>query len=171
MNLRCPPQHETFVIWGLIRNNGAKLPLFLHVYQWRNRMTKFKMLGAVCLAAALAASSPVLARGAHVGGGMGGMHASGAHIAGGGAPFAGRGFHGGGFRGGGFGPSLAAGVVAGTVLGGAYAYGPGYYGDSYAYDNSYDSGYTNQGYTNPNGFVCQPGTWFKGEDGRPHLCQ
>ena len=23
----------------------------------------------------------------------------------------------------------------------------------------------------PNGFVCQPGTWFKGEDGRRHLCQ
>jgi len=22
-----------------------------------------------------------------------------------------------------------------------------------------------------NGFVCQPGTWFKGEDGRRHLCQ
>jgi hypothetical protein len=26
-------------------------------------------------------------------------------------------------------------------------------------------------YPNPNGFVCQPGTWFRGEDGRNHLCQ
>ena len=25
--------------------------------------------------------------------------------------------------------------------------------------------------SDPNGFVCQPGTWFKGPDGRPHLCQ
>ena len=33
--------------------------------------------------------------------------------------------------------------------------------------------YNNNGYynNNPNGFVCQPGTVFKGEDGRPHLCQ
>jgi hypothetical protein len=22
-----------------------------------------------------------------------------------------------------------------------------------------------------NGFVCQPGTWFHGEDGRQHICQ
>jgi hypothetical protein len=48
------------------------------------------------------------------------------------------------------------------VLGGGY----GYYGDSYAYDNGYN-GY----YNDPNGFVCQPGTWFRGEDGRRHLCQ
>jgi hypothetical protein len=48
------------------------------------------------------------------------------------------------------------------VLGGAY------YGDSYAYDNGYGYG----GYYNdPNGFVCQPGTWFVGADGRRHLCQ
>ncbi|MEO6783870.1 MAG: hypothetical protein ABI407_20330 [Bradyrhizobium sp.] len=25
--------------------------------------------------------------------------------------------------------------------------------------------------TGRNGFVCQPGTWFKGEDGRRHICQ
>jgi hypothetical protein len=57
------------------------------------------------------------------------------------------------------------------VLGGGY----GYYGDSYAYDNGYDGGYDgyyNNGYANdPNGFVCQPGTWFRGADGRRHLCQ
>jgi hypothetical protein len=26
-------------------------------------------------------------------------------------------------------------------------------------------------YARDNGFVCQPGTWFKGEDGRQHICQ
>jgi len=26
-------------------------------------------------------------------------------------------------------------------------------------------------YAARNGFVCQPGTWFKGEDGRRHICQ
>jgi hypothetical protein len=63
-------------------------------------------------------------------------------------------------------------------LGGAYGYyGDAGYGDSYAYDPGYDNnGYSapyNNGYynNNPNGFVCQPGTVFKGEDGRPHLCQ
>jgi hypothetical protein len=39
---------------------------------------------------------------------------------------------------------------------------------SYAYDNGH--GYDN-GYARRNGFVCQPGTWFRGEDGRRHLCQ
>jgi hypothetical protein len=59
-------------------------------------------------------------------------------------------------------------------LGGA-AYGyygdPGY-GDSYAYDSgAYDNGYYDNGYANSNGFVCQPGTVFRGEDGRRHICQ
>ena len=80
------------------------------------------------------------------------------------------------FRGGrgGIGPGIAAGLVAGAVIGGAYnggyGYGPGYYDDSYAYDNGYNGGYDN-GYAVRNGFVCQPGTWFRGEDGRRHLCQ
>jgi len=26
-------------------------------------------------------------------------------------------------------------------------------------------------YAARNGFVCQPGAWFKGKDGRRHLCQ
>ena len=26
-------------------------------------------------------------------------------------------------------------------------------------------------YARLNGFVCIPGTWFRGEDGRPHICQ
>jgi hypothetical protein len=65
-------------------------------------------------------------------------------------------------------------VVAGAVLGGGGYYGggyaPGYYDDSYAYDNGYDGSYDN-GYAARNGFTCQPGTWFRGEDGRRHLCQ
>lgn len=137
-------------------------------------MTKFRVLGAICLAATLAAASPALARSGH-GAGM-----RGAHFASGGGNW-----HSGGFRRGGIGPGIAAGIVAGAALGGAYGYygDPGYYGDSYAYDSgpAYDPGYTN-GYSapynsgnyynnNPNGFVCQPGTVFKGEDGRPHLCQ
>jgi hypothetical protein len=123
-------------------------------------MTKFGTIGAACLAIALAASTPVLAQGRHGGGG----------------------FHGGGGHGG-FGPGIAAGLVAGAVIGGAGYYGsgysPGYYDDSYAYDNSdnsyaYGNGYNgayDNGYAARNGFVCQPGTWFRGEDGRRHLCQ
>jgi hypothetical protein len=131
-------------------------------------MTKFKALSAICLATALAVASPAMARG--IGGGAH-FAAGGAHFAGGGAHFGGGGFRGGGYRGGGIGPGIAAGVVAGAALGAATGYGyygaPGYYGDSYAYDNSYGGGY----YNDPNGFVCQPGTWFRGADGRPHLCQ
>jgi hypothetical protein len=51
---------------------------------------------------------------------------------------------------------------------GAIATAP-FRGDSYAYYNG-PMGY-NQSYAQRNGFVCQPGTWFKGEDGRRHLCQ
>ncbi len=55
-------------------------------------------------------------------------------------------------------------AIAGAAVGTAGAIatapfrGPDYR-DSYAYDR------------NPNGFVCQPGTWFRGEDGRQHPCQ
>lgn len=28
-----------------------------------------------------------------------------------------------------------------------------------------------EAYARQNGFVCMPGTWFRGEDGRRHLCQ
>ena len=64
-------------------------------------------------------------------------------------------------------------MIAGAALGAygpGYARGPGYYDDSYAYDNGYDGSYDN-GYAARNGFTCQPGTWFRGEDGRRHLCQ
>jgi hypothetical protein len=67
---------------------------------------------------------------------------------------------------------VAAGAVAGAVgTAGAIATAP-FRGDSYAYDNGHRGGYGyNDSYAARNGFVCQPGTWFKGEDGRRHLCQ
>jgi hypothetical protein len=118
-------------------------------------MTKLAMIGAACVAVVLATASPALAAG-HGRGGHGGFH--------------GGGFHGGGF---GVGPGIAAGVIAGAALGAygpGYAYSPGNYDDSYAYDNGYNGAYDN-GYAARNGFVCQPGTLFRGEDGRRHLCQ
>jgi hypothetical protein len=160
---------ESFVTLRLSRNNRADAPFVLHDQQWRNSMTRFKALGAVCIAAVMAAASPALARGMHgMGGGrVGGFHAAGPHFAGGG-------FRGGGFRHGGFGPGIAAGVIAGAALGATAGYG--YYGDSYAYDDGYYGAYDNgyaapSGYAVPNGYVCQPGTVFVGEDGRRHLCQ
>jgi len=58
-----------------------------------------------------------------------------------------------------------AGAVAGAAIGtaGAIATAPFQpYRSSYGYDY----------YSDPNnGFVCRPGTWFKGADGRPHPCQ
>jgi hypothetical protein len=49
--------------------------------------------------------------------------------------------------------------VAGAAIGTAGAIATAPFRDSYAYDR------------NPNGFVCQPGTWFRGADGRRHPCQ
>ena len=71
---------------------------------------------------------------------------------------------------------VAAGVVGGAVgAAGAIATAPFRGADAYAYDDGYD-GYNgdyrySQSYAARNGFVCQPGTMFRGEDGRPHLCQ
>lgn len=61
---------------------------------------------------------------------------------------------------------------------GAIATAP-FRGDSYAYYNNgynngwngYNNGWQGQSYAERNDFVCQPGTWFKGEDGLRHLCQ
>ena len=68
----------------------------------------------------------------------------------------------------------------------SYAY---YGGDLYAYRNNgyrgsyayYNNGYrggpkqsypvSRQSYAVSGGFVCEPGSWFKGEDGLMHLCQ
>lgn len=141
-------------------------------------MTKFATVGAACLAIALAATSPVMARGGGHGGGggRGGFHGGG--FGGGGARFAGGGFRGGGFGGGfrrgGYGPGIAAGLIAGSVLGGGYGYygyGPGYYDDSYAYDQgpvaAVDDSYCAQRYQS---YDPASGTYL-GYDGRRHPCQ
>jgi hypothetical protein len=61
---------------------------------------------------------------------------------------------------------VAAGVVGGAIgTTGAIATSP-FRGDSYANSRPYNNSYAAR-----NGFVCQPGTWFKGEDGRRHICQ
>jgi hypothetical protein len=74
----------------------------------------------------------------------------------------------------------AAAGIAGAAVGTAGAIAAAPFGNSYAYDNGYngrDNGYYGRGngytyYTDPNnGFACQPGTWFKGGDGRMHPCQ
>ncbi|HWV97151.1 MAG TPA: hypothetical protein VN130_08390 [Xanthobacteraceae bacterium] len=85
-----------------------------------------------------------------------------------------------------------AGAIAGTAVGtagavaaapfgagpyghrGAYAYEP-----EYAYNEGYDAPYAyngtamqySQSYAARNGFVCQPGTWFKNANGQRQLCQ
>ena len=72
-----------------------------------------------------------------------------------------------------------AGAVAAGAVGtaGAIATAPFRGPNSYAYyNNGYNSGWNNAGwsgqsYAERNGFVCTPGTYFKGEDGRRHPCQ
>jgi len=74
----------------------------------------------------------------------------------------------------GFWPTDVAGDVAGAAIGtaGAIATAPFRAMDnSYAYDNSYNRSWDNRSYAQRNGFVCTPGTWFKGDDGRRHICQ
>jgi hypothetical protein len=74
---------------------------------------------------------------------------------------------------------VAAGVVGGAIgTAGAIATAP-FRDDSYAYYNGDSDAYYNNGYSGTyddsyarrNGFVCQPGTLFTGEDGRRHRCQ
>jgi hypothetical protein len=72
------------------------------------------------------------------------------------------------------GPVDAAAGLAGAAIGTAAAIATSPFRGSYGYDGSYayDNGYGYDGeYARRNGFVCQPGTWFRGEDGRRHLCQ
>jgi hypothetical protein len=137
-------EDENFIIFGGFPELSVLRPVASPslVYRWRSNMTKFKTIGAICLALSLAAASPALA-----GGMRGGFHGGGFH--GGGAHFAGGGFRGGGYRGGGIGPGVAAGLIAGSVIGGAY----GYYGAP-AYDDSYGyyDGYDNYDYSGSNAF-------------------
>lgn len=83
--------------------------------------------------------------------------------------------------------AVAAGAVGGAVAtadaavdtAGAIATAPFRGSDSYAYYNGgpnngwsgYGPGWNGQTYGQRNGFVCEPGTWFKGEDGLQHPCQ
>jgi len=67
--------------------------------------------------------------------------------------------------------------IAGAAIGTAGAiaaapFGGPYYGNSYGYNHPYGA-YAYDPYApgNPNGFVCRPGTFFKGADGHRHLCQ
>jgi hypothetical protein len=76
----------------------------------------------------------------------------------------------------GFGPLDTAGAVAGAAVGTAAAVATAPFegwGNSYAsYDRSGPGWYGNwDAYAARNGIVCRPGTWFKGGDGRQHLCQ
>ncbi|WP_314956963.1 hypothetical protein [Bradyrhizobium cosmicum] len=80
----------------------------------------------------------------------------------------------------GFWPTDVATGVAGAAIGtaGAIATAPfRAWDNSYAYDNSWDNrGWDNRSwdtrtYAQRNGFVCEPGTYFKGADGRRHICQ
>jgi len=64
------------------------------------------------------------------------------------------------------GPVDAAAGIAGAAIGTAAAIASSPFRGSYGYDNGYDDEYARR-----NGFVCRPGTWFRGEDGRRYLCQ
>jgi hypothetical protein len=68
------------------------------------------------------------------------------------------------------GPVDAAASIAGVAVGAAAAIATAPLRDPYDGGYGYGYGYDN-GYAARNGFVCQPGTWFRGEDGRRHLCQ
>ena len=66
------------------------------------------------------------------------------------------------------GPVDAAAGIAGFAVGTAAGIATAPFRDSYAYDNGY---IYDDGHAARNGFVCQPGTLFRGEDGRRHICQ
>jgi hypothetical protein len=73
------------------------------------------------------------------------------------------------------GAAATAGAAIGTA--GAIATAPfrndnayAYYNGDY-YNNGWNDNWDRRTYAQRNGFVCQPGTWFKGDDGRRHLCQ
>ena len=136
--------------------------------------------------------------GGHVGGGGFGGHVGGGMAMGGGARMAGPSFSGSrGFRAGAMNANASVGSPRfatggnftgqrfsatngfghrghwrggrwiGPAVGFAVGAGLGYgYYDGYAYDD----GYPYYGYAD-NSFVCQPGTYFRGEDGLIHLCQ
>jgi len=69
-----------------------------------------------------------------------------------------------------YGAGIAGAAVIGTA--GAIAAAPYYGGAGYYAGGPYAAyGYPAQDYATRNGFVCQPGTWVKLEDGLQHRCQ
>jgi hypothetical protein len=71
------------------------------------------------------------------------------------------------------GPVGAAGAVAAGAVStaGAIATAPFRAANSYAYYNEGYNGWDRRSYAERNGFVCTPGTYFKGPDGRLQICQ
>jgi hypothetical protein len=74
------------------------------------------------------------------------------------------------YRDSGFWPGDVAAGVAGAAVGTATAVATAPFRGAYAYDTG-NPGWYGQGYAQRNGFVCQPGTWFRGDDGLMHPCQ
>jgi hypothetical protein len=148
------------------------------VQRTEQRMTKFRLLGAAALVLSSALASPVMAQEVIYNPGYCAQFYPNANCQnkGPGNPYTGDyqrrtvyqdsynrwDRHDSGFWPG----DVAAGVVGGAIgTAGAIATSP-FRGDSYAYSGRY-----NDSYAARNGFVCQPGAWFKGEDGRRHICQ
>ena len=113
------------------------------------------VLAAVAALATATVSTEAAARSFHR---VGGNPVAGFH--------GGRGWHGAGWRVGGWRPGVGGVGVGLGVAGAAAAYGA--YG-GYGYSGTPGSYY--QDYATRNGFVCRPGTRFKGEDGLQYLCQ
>jgi hypothetical protein len=67
-----------------------------------------------------------------------------------------------GYRDRGFWPGDVTAELVGGAIGTAGAMA------SALFQTSYDA---RDSYARVNGSVCQPGTWFRGEDGRQHICQ
>jgi hypothetical protein len=61
--------------------------------------------------------------------------------------------------------------VAGAAIGTAGAIATAPFRNSYAYDRDDYNRRVYERDMGPGGFACQPGTWFRAEDGRRHLCQ
>ena len=59
---------------------------------------------------------------------------------------------------------VGAGMVGAGMVGAGVAGAYAYYGTGYGYNGWND-------YAARNGIVCQPGTYFRGDDGLQHLCQ
>ena len=69
------------------------------------------------------------------------------------------------------GPIGAAGAVAAGAVTTAGAIATAPFRASYASYNDGYNGWSQESYAERNGFVCTPGTFFKGMDGRLHPCQ